>query len=99
MEWQDRGPEKLGYTERDFKVCDFCGALNPVANIECLACGWKGRFHNNRETVREAMESLRGKYGQLDESLFLEEVLPSALPRESLWSGIWDSIKRLFSRA
>ena len=33
MEWHERGPDRLGYTERDFKVCDFRGALNPVANL------------------------------------------------------------------
>lgn len=99
MEWQNRGPEGLGYTERDFKVCDFCGALNPTLNTECLVCGWSGRFHNDRETVREAMDTLKGKYGNLDESLFMEEVLPDVLPRQSLWASLWGSIRRLFSRA
>lgn len=99
MEWHERGPDRLGYSERDFKVCDFCGALNPVANLECMICTWSGRFHDDRETVREAMESLRGKYGELDESLFEEEVVPSTPPRKSLWAELLTSIKRLFSRA
>lgn len=99
MEWRDRGPDRLGYTERDFKVCDFCGALNPAANFECLVCGWSGRFHDDRETVREAMDSLKGEYGELDDTLFAEEVVPSTLPRESVWARIWGSIRGLFSRA
>jgi len=99
MEWHERGPDRLGYTERDFKVCDFCGALNPVANFECFVCGWNGRFHNDRETVRDTMEATKGKYGELDQSLFELEPLPSTLPRSSVWAGLWGSLKRLFSRA
>lgn len=99
MQWYERGPERLGYTERDFKVCDFCGALNPVHNDECFVCSWKGRFHNDRETVMEAMQTLEMEYGEIDESLFEEEVVPSTLPRPSIWTTMWDSLRRLFSRA
>ena len=99
MEWQERGPDRLGFTERDFKVCDFCGALNPVANAECFVCSWSGRFHTDRETIRDAMQSLEEHYGGLSESLFVEEVVPSIPPKVSLWSEFWDSLRRLFSRA
>lgn len=99
MEWQDRGPDKLGYTERDFKVCDFCGALNPVAYAECFVCGWSGRFHTDRETIRDAMRTLEGNHGELTESLFREEVVPSTPPRVGLWTEFWGSLRRLFSRA
>lgn len=98
MEWQERGPDRLGFSERDFKVCDFCGALNPVANAECFVCAWSGRFHTDRETIREAMQMLESHYGGLSESLFIEEVVPSFPPKNSLWSEFWGSLRRLFSR-
>lgn len=99
MQWQERGPDRLGYTERDFKVCGFCSALNPATNIECFVCGWTGQFHTDRETVYEAMRALEEQYGELDRSLFAEEVLPSIAPRPSIWSDVWGSIRRLFGRA
>lgn len=99
MEWQERGPDRLGYTERDFKVCDLCGALNPATNFECFVCGWNGHFHDDRDTVRDAMKELEYEYGEITESLFEEEVLPSAPPRPGLWEEFWTSLKRLFSRA
>lgn len=97
MEWHERGPDRVGYTERDFKVCDLCGALNPALNAECLVCGWTGRFHTDRETVRDAMVSLQSEYGELNESLFEEEVVPSTFPH-SFWGNVWGSVKRFFSR-
>ena len=99
MQWQERGPDRLGYTERDFKVCDLCGALNPVMNAECFVCGWSGSFHTDRETVGDAMRSLESDCGGLSESLFAEEVVPSSPPRPSLWSEFWGSVRRMFSRA
>jgi hypothetical protein len=99
MEWYERGSDRLGYSERDFKVCDFCGALNPVSNHECFVCGWSGQFHNDRETVRDVMSKIEGEYGALDEELFMDETLPSTLPRGGLWTELWASFKRLFSRA
>ncbi len=100
MEFMERGPGRLGgYTERDFKVCDLCGALNPVTNFECFVCGWTGHFHTDRETVGEAMRTLESEYGELTESLFEEEVLPSTPPRSGIWANVWDTIKKLFSRA
>lgn len=98
MEWYERGSDSLGgYTERDFKVCDLCGALNPVKNQECFVCGWTGRFHTDNESIRDAMQSLENEYGSIDNSLFEEEVLPSTLPKQGAGHGLWDKIKRLFS--
>lgn len=99
MEWMERGPGNVGRKERDFKVCDLCGALNPVTNADCFVCGWAGRFHTDRETVEEAMAKLESEYGELTESLFREEVVPSMPLRPSIWSGLWDTVRRLFSRA
>lgn len=98
MEWQERGPDKLGFSEKDFKVCDFCSALNPVANTECFVCGWRGKFLTDKDTIRDAMKSLESHYGGLSESLFVEEVVPSIPPKTNLWSEFIGSLKRFFSR-
>lgn len=98
MERYDRGPDRLGYTERDFKVCDLCGALNPVTNEECFVCSWSGRFHTDRETIGEAMRMLERHYGAVDESLFSEDAIPSTPPKVGFWTGLWESVRRLFSR-
>lgn len=98
MELYDRGPDRLGYTERDFKVCDLCGALNPVTNEECFVCSWSGRFHTDRETIGEAMRMLERHYGAVDESLFSEDAIPSTPPKVGFWAGLWESVRRLFSR-
>lgn len=98
MEWQEKGPDKLGYSERDFKVCDLCGALNPAENAGCFVCGWNGRFREDRETVREAMMELANEYGELSKSLFADETLPSTLPKPGFWAEIWGSLKKIFSR-
>ena len=99
MERYDRGPERLGNTERDFKVCDLCGALNPAANGECFVCGWSGQFHTDKEPVREAMNEAEDKYGSLNQSLFAEEILPSTPPRAGFWAGVWESVRRRLGRA
>ena len=99
MQWQDRGPDGLRYTERDFKVCDFCGALNPVSNAECFVCKWSGMFRTDRETVGEALRLLESDFGDLSESLFAEEIVPSALPRPGVWTRFWKSVRRSFGRA
>ena len=99
MEWFERRPDRLGYSERDFKVCGLCGALNPAMNAECFVCGWCGTFYADRETVETAMRAVEDHYGSLDGSLFVEEVVPSTLPKLSLWSGFWRSARRIFGRA
>ncbi|MHB9037353.1 MAG: hypothetical protein ACYC64_11860 [Armatimonadota bacterium] len=98
MEWYERGSDSLGgYTERDFKVCDLCGALNPVKNHECFVCGWTGRFHTDSESIRDAMHALEKQYGSLDQSLFEEEILPSTAPRPGFLHDFWGNLKRLFT--
>jgi len=99
MEWQESGPDRLGFTERDFKVCDLCGALNPVTNDDCFVCGWRGRFHTDNESIRDAMRAMEQKYGGLNQSLFEEEVVPSTPPKAGFWTEVWVSIRRVFSRA
>ena len=99
MERYERGPDRLGFTERDFKVCDLCGALNPVTNSECFVCSWNGRFHTDNETIREAMSMLKNHYGVLDKSLFEEEVVPSTPPKMGFWAEVWESVRRLLGRA
>ena len=96
---QERGPDKLHFTERDFKVCDLCGALNPVTNPTCFVCNWSGRFHDDSETVRDAMRTLEGEYGSLSQSLFVEEVVPSTPPRAGFWAEAWGSLRRFLGRA
>ena len=99
MERHERGPDRIRYSERDFKVCGLCSALNPVMNTECFVCSWSGMFHTDRETIREAMQELESDQGGIDESLFLEEVVPSTPPKPSLWTGFWGALRKIFSRA
>lgn len=99
MEQYEQGPDRIRYTERDFKVCGLCGALNPVTNTKCFVCSWSGIFHSDRETIRDVMNELESDQGRIDESLFFEEVVPSTLPRPGLWSGIWRALRKIFSRA
>ena len=99
MEWQEKGPDRLGYTERDFKVCILCDALNPVTNAECFVCGWNGTFHMDSETIKDGMRALERRYGGLDESLFIEETVPSTPPRRSRWTEFWRSLRGILGRA
>ncbi len=99
MEWSDRLPDRLHRSERDFKVCDFCGALNPVENAECCVCNWRGQFRTDRETVGETMRSLESEAGSLNEMLFADEAVPSSLPRPGFWSNVRSAVGKLFRRA
>jgi len=96
MDRQERGSGKLGYTARDFKVCDLCNALNPVENTECFVCGWRGTFRSDEEFVSQEMQKLLLENGGLDQSLFEEEVVPSTPPRLSLWARVWAGMTRFF---
>ena len=95
MDWQERGSDRLSHTGRDFKVCDCCGALNPATNAECFICRWSGKFHTDRETIGDAIRELEQEYGGLDESLFMEEVVPSTPPRPGFWAGLRNALKRI----
>jgi len=70
------GSSRLGFNIRDFKVCDFCGALNLVTNHKCFICGWSGRFHRDAESIQAAIFELEREHGQLSGTLFTEEILP-----------------------
>jgi hypothetical protein len=76
---------RLGFTEKDFKVCDFCGALNLVTNSKCFICGWEGHFHTEAEAVQAAMSELEREHGHLNEALFAEEVLPDEPGAQPSW--------------
>jgi hypothetical protein len=99
MQWEDRDRAgRLGFTEKDFKVCDFCGALNLVTNTECFVCSWRGTFHRDSERIREAMRVLEMEHGQLTEALFAEEVVPDQLlPRPGVWQRLVERIKSFFT--
>lgn len=99
MHWQDRGPEKTGHSERDFKVCGLCDALNPADNTQCHVCGWNGWFYRDKETVRDAIRQVAERYGSVDDTLFVEEVVPSTPPKPGVWADVWESLRRLFGRA
>lgn len=99
MQWQDKGPDKIGHSERDFKVCGLCDALNPAGNTHCHVCGWSGWFYRDKETVREAIRAMAERFGGLDESLFVDEAVPSTPPKPGVWADVWDSLRRLFGRA
>jgi hypothetical protein len=40
----------------NLKICDLCGALNIVADVECVICRWRGHFERRPEVVRFALE-------------------------------------------
>ncbi|MDO8587042.1 MAG: hypothetical protein Q7T82_08380 [Armatimonadota bacterium] len=82
MRWERTNrAERPGFTENDFKICEFCGALNVASSIECVICGWHGRFDYDPESVKRAMESLRTAIGQetlVSDDINLEEYLVRA---------------------
>lgn len=86
MQWGEPGRGSgLGFTEKDFKVCDLCGALNLVTNNKCFVCSWMGRFHTDKESVRTAIMELEQAHGQLSERIFSEEILPDDSPPANSW--------------
>lgn len=97
MHREERGPGQLGFTQQDFKVCDLCGALNRVRNHECFICGWSGAFHNDPETVREAMRQFEQRYGGMTQTLISEELLPDERSLAGGLSGIIEKIKHFLS--
>lgn len=86
MQWGEPGRgSDIGFTDKDFKVCDFCGALNLVANNKCFICGWEGHFHTDLESIQTAMQELEREHGQLSARLFAEEVLPDVPSNNPSW--------------
>ena len=93
MHREERGAGQLGFTEKDFKVCDLCGALNRAENNECFVCGWYGSFHTDPDTVRQAMMEFEERYGGLSETLVAEELLPDEGSGPSWFSTLIEKIK------
>lgn len=86
MQWGEPGRgSDIGFTDKDFKVCDFCGALNLVTNNKCFICGWEGRFHTDSESIQAAVQELEREHGQLSARLFSEEVLPDVPSSNPSW--------------
>ena len=99
MQWEEAGRgSRLGFREKDFKVCDFCGALNLAANSKCFICGWEGRFHTDSESIQEAIQALAQEHGRLNETLFTEEVLPD-IPqqRSNVLERVLSKVRRFLS--
>ncbi len=98
MNPEERGSGQVGgFSETDFKVCDFCGALNRLSNTECFVCGWYGTFRRDPDTVRRALAEFQSYYGGINQTLLSEELLPNEQPRPGLLADIWDKVKRFLS--
>ncbi len=54
------------FTETELKICELCGWLNLESNEECFVCGWHGRFEQDPELVRAAVELAVRRYGRLE---------------------------------
>lgn len=97
MHREERGAGQLGFTEKDFKVCDLCGALNRVENTECFVCGWYGSFHTDPETVRRVMDEFEREHGGLSDNLIAEELLPDEGTGPSWFSTFIERLKNFFN--
>jgi len=97
MHREERGSGQLRYSEKDFKVCDFCGALNRAENTECFVCGWYGVFHRDPDTVRQAIMEFEERYGGLNETLIAEELLPDQSSGPGWFSILIEKIKMFLS--
>ena len=57
MLWGDTGNQYPQLDEAlNLKICDLCGALNLVSDVECVVCRWRGHFERRPEVVRIALE-------------------------------------------
>lgn len=97
MHREERRAGQIGFSEKDFKVCDLCGALNRAANNECFICGWNGYFHQDEKVVRNAMREFADRYGGVNEAIIAEELLPSQVCGPSFFATLIDKIKAFFS--
>ena len=97
MHREERGTGQIGFSERDFKVCDLCGALNRVSNERCFSCGWSGTFHHEEEVVRQAMKEFEDYYGGMNENLVSEEILSDEPESPGLIASIVEKIKYFLS--
>ncbi|HOM71033.1 MAG TPA: hypothetical protein PLU88_04865 [Armatimonadota bacterium] len=97
MHREERGSGQLGFSEKDFKVCDLCGALNRAENTECFVCGWYGTFRTDPETVRQVMAEFEAEYGTLNESIVAEELLPDESSGPGWFATFIEKIKAFLS--
>ncbi|MBI2844027.1 MAG: hypothetical protein HYX78_11565 [Armatimonadetes bacterium] len=97
MHREERGAGQIGFSEKDFKVCDLCGALNRVTNNECFVCGWAGTFHYDPDTVREAMKQFEEHYGGISETLLAEEILPDERTAPGVIASLIEKIKQFLN--
>lgn len=97
MPREERGAGQVGFSAKDYKVCDLCGALNRVNNNECFVCGWNGMFHREEDMVMQAMREFEAHYGGLSETIMSEELLSDQPQRSGFISTLIDRIKHIFS--
>lgn len=97
MHREERESGQLRFSERDFKVCDFCGALNRVENSECFICGWYGVFHRDPDIVKQAIMEFEEQYGGLNDNLIAEELLPDESRGPGWFSTLIEKIKLFLS--
>lgn len=97
MHREEKGAGHIGFSERDFKVCGLCGALNRVDNDACFICGWAGIFHYDPDTVRQVIREFEQERGGLTETLLSEEILPNESPGPGFLSTLIEKIKVFLS--
>ena len=52
MGWNQRGGASgRMVTKQETKICPLCGALNYQRNMDCLTCGWHGRFERDLAAI------------------------------------------------
>lgn len=84
--------------EADVKICELCGGLNLVSNIECFVCGWHGRFERDPQVVHSAVELLIRRHGRLElQHLTDAQTVPEPLP-SSFRERLAGWVARLFLR-
>ena len=54
------------FHETELKICELCGWLNLETNAECFVCGWHGRFEQEPDMVRAALELAVRRHGHLE---------------------------------
>jgi hypothetical protein len=84
------------FHEHEIKICELCGWLNLASNTECFVCGWHGRFEQDPEVVRAAIELTVRRYGRLelqhltDARTYRQVLPPTVKSRFRAWcSRVW----------
>ena len=97
MHREERRTGQIAFSEKDFKVCDLCGALNRIANNQCFICGWNGMFHQEEVLVRRAMKEFEVHYGGINNTVLSEELLPDEPTGPGLFATLIEKIRCFFS--